>query len=261
MSAFDNISVEKKAALAYLTVNRPKALNALNKATLEEIGAALEDIRGDAGISGLIVTGAGGKAFVAGADITEIASISSVEASAFTRRGQAVFDLLENLGKPSVAAVDGFALGGGCELAMACTLRVATESARFGQPEVKLGVIPGFGGTQRLPRLVGRGRALQMILTGEPIDAQEAHRIGLVNEIVPTEKLLERAAEILRKIGANAPLAVRFSIEAVNRGLQASQSEGLVIESALFAVCASSEDKREGTAAFIGKRQAQFTGR
>ena len=261
MSAFDNISVEKKAALAYLTVNRPKALNALNRATLEEIGAALEDIRGDAGISGLIVTGAGGKAFVAGADITEIASISSVEASAFTRRGQAVFDLLENLGKPSVAAVDGFALGGGCELAMACTLRVATESARFGQPEVKLGVIPGFGGTQRLPRLVGRGRALQMILTGEPIDAQEAHRIGLVNEIVATEKLLERAAEILRKIGANAPLAVRFSIEAVNRGLQTSQSEGLVIESALFAVCASSEDKREGTAAFIGKRQAQFTGR
>jgi enoyl-CoA hydratase len=261
MSAFDNISVEKKAALAYLTVNRPKALNALNRATLEEIGAALEDIRGDAGISGLIVTGAGGKAFVAGADITEIASISSVEASAFTRRGQAVFDLLENLGKPSVAAVDGFALGGGCELAMACTLRVATESARFGQPEVKLGVIPGFGGTQRLPRLVGRGRALQMILTGEPIDAQEAHRIGLVNEIVATEKLLERAAEILRKIGANAPLAVRFSIEAVNRGLQTSQSEGLVIESALFAVCASSEDKRKGTAAFIGKRQAQFTGR
>ena len=261
MSAFDNISVEKKAALAYLTVSRPKALNALNRATLEEIGAALEDIRGDAGISGLIVTGAGGKAFVAGADITEIASISAVEASAFTRRGQAVFDLLENLGKPSVAAVDGFALGGGCELAMACTLRVATESARFGQPEVKLGVIPGFGGTQRLPRLVGRGRALQMILTGEPIDAQEAHRIGLVNEIVATERLLERAAEILRKIGANAPLAVRFSIEAVNRGLQASQSEGLVIESALFAVCASSEDKREGTAAFIGKRQAQFIGR
>jgi enoyl-CoA hydratase len=261
MSAFDNISVEKKDTLACLTVNRPKALNALNQATLVEIGAALEDIRGDAGISGLIVTGAGGKAFVAGADITEIASISAVEASAFTQRGQAVFDLLENLGKPSVAAVNGFALGGGCELAMACTLRVATESARFGQPEVKLGVMPGFGGTQRLPRLVGKGRALQMILTGEPIDAQEAHRIGLVNEIVGAGKLLERAAEILRKIGANAPLAVRFSIEAVNRGLQASQVEGLIIESALFAVCASSEDKKEGTAAFIGKRQAQFTGR
>ena len=261
MSAFDNISVEKQAGLAYLTVNRPKALNALNKITLEEIGAALEDIRDDAGISGLIVTGAGGKAFVAGADISEIASISAVEASAFTRRGQAVFDLLENLGKPSVAAVNGFAFGGGCELAMACTLRIATESARFGQPEVRLGVMPGFGGTQRLPRLVGKGRALQMILTGEPIDAQEAHRIGLVNEIVVTEKLLERAAEILHKIAANAPLAVRFSIEAVNRGLQAGQSEGLVIESALFAVCASSEDKKEGTTAFMSKRQAQFNGR
>jgi enoyl-CoA hydratase len=261
MSAFANISVEKHAVLACLTVNRPKALNALNQATLAEIGAALEDIRDDAGISGLIVTGAGDKAFVAGADITEIASISAVEASAFTRRGQAVFDLLENLGKPSIAAVNGFALGGGCELAMACTLRIATESARFGQPEVKLGVTPGFGGTQRLPRLVGKGRALQMILTGEPIDAQEAYRIGLVNEIVAAEKLLERAAEILRKIAANAPLAVRFSIEAVNQGLQAGQAVGLAIESALFAVCAASEDKQVGTAAFMGKRQALFTGR
>ena len=261
MPAFDNISVEKKDTLACLTINRPKALNALNQATLAEIGAALEDIRDDAGISGLIVTGAGGKAFVAGADITEIASITGVEASDFTRHGQAVFDLLEDLGKPSVAAVNGFALGGGCELAMACTLRLATEWARFGQPEVKLGVTPGFGGTQRLPRLVGKGRALQMILTGDSIDAQEAHRIGLVNEIVVAEKLLERAAEILRKIATNAPLAVRFSIEAVNRGLQCGQAEGLVIESALFAVCASSEDKKEGTAAFLGKRQAQFIGR
>ena len=261
MSAFDNITVAKKDALALLTINRPKALNALNQATLVEIGAALEDIRDDAGISGLVVTGAGDKAFVAGADITEIASISGVEASAFTRRGQAVFDLLETLGKPSVAAVNGFALGGGCELAMACTLRLATESARFGQPEVRLGVTPGFGGTQRLPRLVGKGKALQMILTGEPIDAQEAYRIGLVNEIVVADKLLDRAAQILRKIAANAPLAVRFSIEAVNRGLQATQSEGLIIESALFAVCASSADKAEGTAAFMGKRQPQFTGR
>ena len=261
MLGFDNISIEKKDSLAYLTVNRPRALNALNQATLAEIGLGLEDIRDDAGISGLIITGAGDKAFVAGADITEIATISAVEAAAFTRRGQAVFDLLENLGKPSVAAVNGFAFGGGCELAMACTLRLATQSARFGQPEVKLGVMPGFGGTQRLPRLVGKGRALQMILTGEPIDAQEAYRIGLVNEILDADKLLGRAAEILLKIGANAPLAVRFSIEAVNRGLQAGQNEGLVIESALFAVCAASEDKKEGTAAFLGKRQAQFAGR
>ena len=261
MLAFDNISVKKEDMIALLTVNRPSALNALNKATLAEMGAALEDIRDDARISGLIVAGAGDKAFVAGADITEIAAISAVEASAFTRRGQSVFDLLENLGKPSVAAVNGFALGGGCELAMACTLRLATMSARFGQPEVKLGVTPGFGGTQRLPRLVGKGRALQMILTGEPIDAQEAYRIGLVNEIVEREKLLERAAQILRKIAANAPLAVRFSIEAVNRGLQTSQDQGLAIESALFALCTASEDKQEGTAAFIGKRQAQFSGR
>src|SRR5580692_1375478 len=176
MSAFDNITVAKKDALALLTLNRPKALNALNQATLAEIGAALEDIRDDAGISGLIVTGAGDKAFVAGADITEIASISAVEGSAFTRRGQAVFDLLENLGKPSIAAVNGFALGGGCELAMACTLRIATESARFGQPEVKIGIMPGAGGTQRLPRLIGKGRALQLILSGEIIGAQEAYR-------------------------------------------------------------------------------------
>jgi enoyl-CoA hydratase len=261
MLAFDNISIEKTDSIATLTINRPIALNALNQATLQEIGVALEDVRDDSKISGLIVTGAGDKAFVAGADITEIASISAVDASAFTRRGQAVFDLLENLGKPSVAAVNGFALGGGCELAMACTLRLATKSAWFGQPEVKLGVMPGFGGTQRLPRLVGKGRALQLILTAESIDAEEAHRIGLVNEIVAAGVLLVRAEEILRRIAANAPLAVRFSIEAVNRGLQAGQDVGLVIESALFAVCASSEDKKEGTAAFMGKRQAQFAGR
>jgi enoyl-CoA hydratase len=261
MLGFDNIAVKKDDTIATLTVNRPKALNALNQATLAEIAAALEEIREDANISGLIVTGGGDRAFVAGADITEIAAISAVGAADFTRRGQAVFDLLENLGKPSVAAVNGFAFGGGCELAMACTLRIATNSALFGQPEVKLGVTPGFGGTQRLPRLVGKGRALQMILTAEPISAQEAYRIGLVNEIVVAEKLLERATEILRKISANAPLAVRFSIEAVNRGLQAGQAQGLVIESALFAVCASSEDKREGTTAFIDKRQAKFIGR
>jgi enoyl-CoA hydratase len=261
MPAFDNILVEKIDAIARLTVNRPKVLNALNQATLAEIGAALEDIRDDARVAGLVITGAGDSAFVAGADITELASISGIEASAFTRTGQAVFDALENLGKPSIAAVNGFALGGGCELAMACTLRLATMSARFGQPEVKLGVIPGFGGTQRLPRMVGKGRALQMILTAEPIDALEAYRIGLVNEIVAAEMLQTRCEEILRKIAANAPLAVRFSIEAVNHGLQTSQVEGLLIESALFAVCASSDDKKEGTAAFIGKRPAQFAAR
>jgi enoyl-CoA hydratase len=260
MPAFANISYEKRDTVGYLTIDRPKALNALSQATLNEIEAALELARDDNAIRGVILTGAGNRAFVAGADITEIASISAVQAAEFTRRGQSVLNLIENLGKPVIAAVNGFALGGGCELAMACTLRLATDNAKFGQPEVKLGVIPGFGGTQRLPRLIGKGRALQLILTAETIDAQEAHRIGLVNEIVAPDQLLARAQEILRAIGANAPLAVRFSLEAVNRGLDVGQAEGLVIESALFAICASSEDKQEGTAAFLEKRSPQFSG-
>ena len=211
MPAFANISFEKKDAIAYLTINRPKALNALSQATLAEIQSALEDARDDSIVRGLILTGGGNRAFVAGADITEIASISAVEAAEFTRKGQSVLNLIENLGKPVIAAVNGFALGGGCEIAMACTLRLATENAKFGQPEVKLGVIPGFGGTQRLPRLIGKGRALQLILTAETIDANEAYRIGLVNEIVAPDKLLARAEELLHAINANAPLAVRFS--------------------------------------------------
>ncbi len=260
MPAFENISYEKKGALGYLTIDRPKALNALSRETLAEIKSALEEARDDDIVRGLILTGAGNRAFVAGADITEIAAISAVEAAEFTRRGQSVLDLIENLGKPVIAAVNGFALGGGCEIAMACTLRLATENAKFGQPEVKLGVTPGFGGTQRLPRLVGKGRALQLILTAETIDAREAYRIGLVNEIVAPDQLLARAEEILRLINANAPLAVRLSIEAVNRGLDVAQAEGLVIESALFAVCASSQDKQEGTAAFLEKRAPRFSG-
>ena len=261
MAAFENISYETKGAIALLTINRPKALNALSQATLAEIKSALDDARDDAIVRGVILTGAGDRAFVAGADITEIASISAVEAAEFTRRGQSVLDLIENLGKPVIAAVNGFALGGGCEIAMACTFRLATENAKFGQPEVRLGVTPGFGGTQRLPRLIGKGRALQLILTAETIDADEAHRIGLVNEIVAPDKLLARAEEILHVINANAPLAVRFSLEAVNRGLDVGQAAGLVIESALFAICASSQDKHEGTAAFLEKRIPQFSGR
>jgi enoyl-CoA hydratase len=261
MPVFANISYETRDAIGYLTVNRPKALNALSQATLGEIQSALEEARDDGSVRGVILTGAGNRAFVAGADIAEIASISAVEAAEFTRRGQSVLNLIENLGKPVIAAVNGFALGGGCEIAMACTLRLATENSKFGQPEVKLGVIPGFGGTQRLPRLIGKGRALQLILTAETIDAGEAHRIGLVNEIVASDRLLARAEEILHAISANAPLAVRFSLEAVNRGLDVGQAEGLVIESALFAICASSEDKKEGTAAFLEKRSPQFSGR
>jgi enoyl-CoA hydratase len=209
----------------------------------------------------VILTGAGDKAFIAGADISEMAAESPVDTEQRTRRGQAVMDLIENLGKPVIAAVNGFALGGGCETSMACTIRLATENARFGQPEVKLGLIPGYGGTQRLQRLVGKGRALQLILSGGMIDAQTAYRIGLVNEVVSSADLIPRAEAILAQINANAPLAVRYALEAVHKGSETSQSEGLIIESTLFALCAGTEDMREGTAAFLQKRAPQFKGR
>jgi enoyl-CoA hydratase len=261
MSDFANLIYQKSGAIATLTINRPKALNALNQATLAEIQSALQDAASDSSVRGVIVTGAGDKAFVAGADISEIASVSPLEAQAFTRHGQAVFDLVETLGKPVVAAVNGYALGGGCELAMACTLRIAAENASFGQPEVKLGVLPGFGGTQRLPRLVGKGRAMQIILTAQNIDAREAHRIGLVNEVVDPARLVARAEELLRQIIANAPLAVRLSMEAINHGLETGQAQGLALESSSFALCASTDDKREGTTAFLERRPPRFSGR
>jgi enoyl-CoA hydratase len=260
-STFEQIVYEKRSAIAYITLNRPKVLNALNQATFTELGMAFEDAKADTAVLGVILTGAGDKAFIAGADINELVRVTAVEAREFTRHGQTVLDLIENLGKPVIAAVNGFALGGGCETAMACTIRLATEDAKFGQPEVKLGVIPGAGGTQRLPRLVGKGLALQLILSGGTISAQEAYRIGLVNEIVPRAELIARAEAILKQINSNAPLAVRFSIEAVNRGSETSQTEGLVIESALFAICAGTEDKKEGTSAFLEKRAAKFQGR
>ena len=261
MPDFANLNYRKSGAIATLTIARPKALNALNQATLAEIQSALQDAASDASVQGVIVTGAGDKAFVAGADISEIASVSPLQAQAFTRHGQAVFDLVETLGKPVIAAVNGYALGGGCELAMACTLRIAADNAVFGQPEVKLGVLPGFGGTQRLPRLVGKGRAMQIILTAQNIDAREAHRIGLVNEVVEPARLMARAEELLLQIIANAPLAVRLSIEAVNHGLEAGQAHGLALEGASFALCASTDDKREGTTAFLERRQPRFSGR
>ena len=256
----ENVLYEKKGATAYVTVNRPKVLNALNHRTWADLRTAFEDARDDAAVRGVIVTGAGDKAFIAGADISELASLTAVEAEDSTRDGQAVLDLIENLGKPVIAAVNGFALGGGCETAMACTIRVASENAKFGQPEVRLGIIPGAGGTQRLPRLVGKGRALKLILSGEIISAQEGYRIGLVNEVVPSADLITRAEAILAQISSNAPLAVKFSLEAVNQGLETSQSEGLLLESSLFAICAASEDKREGTSAFLEKRAPQFHG-
>ena len=258
---FENILYEKKGAIAYVTLNRPKVLNALNQATFTELGRAFEDAGADAAVLGVILTGAGDKAFIAGADINELAGLSAVEARNSARHGQGVLDLIENLGKPVIAAVNGFALGGGCETAMACTIRLATGDAKFGQPEVKLGVIPGAGGTQRLPRLVGKGLALQLILSGGTISAQEAYRIGLVNEIVPRADLIARAEAILKQINSNAPLAVRLSIDAVNRGSETSQAEGLVIESSFFAICAATEDKKEGTSAFLEKRAAKFQGR
>jgi len=260
-TALENVLYEKKGAIAYVTVNRPKVLNALSRRTWEDLRTAFEDARDDPAVRGVILTGAGDKAFVAGADISELAHVTAVEAQTSSGYGQAVLDLIENLGKPVIAAVNGFALGGGCETAMACTIRVAAEHAKFGQPEVALGLIPGGGGTQRLPRLVGKGRALQLILSGAMISAQEAYRIGLANEVVPAADLIPRAEAILKQIFANAPIAVRHSLEAVNRGLETSQAEGLALEAALFGLCAGTDDKKEGTSAFLQKRAPQFQGR
>jgi enoyl-CoA hydratase len=256
-----NVVYEKKGAFAYVTVNRPKVLNALNKATWADLRTAFEDARDDAAVRGVVLTGAGNKAFIAGADISELALVTAFEAEQSSRFGQEVLDLIEDLGKPVIAAINGFALGGGCETAMACTIRIAVENAKFGQPEVKLGLVPGGGGTQRLPRLVGKGRALQLILSGEMISAQEAYRIGLVNEIVAAADLITRAEAILKQIAANAPIAVGLALEVTNKGLETSQSEGLLLEASYFGLCAATEDKKEGTSAFLDKRAPQFHGR
>jgi enoyl-CoA hydratase/carnithine racemase len=256
-----NVLYEKKGAIAYVTVNRPKVLNALNTPTWKDLRTAFEDARDDTAVRGVILTGAGNKAFIAGADISELAHVAAFEAEQSSRFGQGVLDLIENLGKPVIAAVNGFALGGGCETAMACTMRIAVETAKFGQPEVTLGLVPGGGGTQRLPRLVGKGRALQLVLSGEMISAQEAYRIGLVNEVVPAADLITRGEAILNRIASNAPIAVRFALEAANKGMETSQSEGLLLEAAYFGLCAATEDKKEGTSAFLEKRAAQFRGR
>ena len=255
-----NALYEKKGAVAYVTVNRPKELNALNTPTWADLRAAFQDARDDAAVRGVILIGAG-KAFIAGADIGELAHLTAFEAEQSSRFGQEVLDLIENLGKPVIAAVNGFALGGGCETAMACTMRIAVESAKFGQPEVKLGLLPGGGGTQRLPRLVGKGRALALILSGEMIDAQEAYRIGLVNEIVAAADLIPRAEAILKKIASNAPIAVKLALEAANKGMETSQGEGLLLEASYFGLCAATEDKKEGTCAFLEKRAPRFQGR
>ena len=256
-----NVLYEKRDGIAYVTLNRPKVLNALNTPTWADLKSAFEDAKADASVHGAILTGAGDKAFIAGADISELAHVDAYAAEESSRFGQEVLNLIENLGKPVIAAINGFALGGGCETAMACTIRIAAEHAKFGQPEVKLGLLPGGGGTQRLPRLVGKGRALQLILSGGMISAQEAYRIGLVNEIVPAVDLITRAEAILQKIASNAPIAVRFALEAANKGVETSQSEGLLLEASYFGLCAATEDKKEGTSAFLEKRAPQFHGR
>ena len=257
---YENLQYEKKGAIAYVTVNRPKVLNALNRATMQELRAAFTAAKDDPEVRVVILTGAGEKAFIAGADINELAKLNPVEAKEYTHWGQSVLDGIENLGKPVIACINGFALGGGCELAMACTMRLASENAKLGQPEVKLGIIPGYGGTQRLPRLVGKGLAMQLVLTGEVISAQEAHRIGLVNEVVAAAELIPRAEAIAQKIIANAPLAIQYAMEAVHKGMEMTQAEGLYLEATLFAVSCATEDKAEGTKAFLEKRAADVQG-
>ena len=247
--------------IALVTINRPEKLNALSSGLVEELREAFERMERDAYIRGAILTGAGEKAFVAGADIGELSKLSAFEAREYSLRGQQVFRKLETIPKPSVAAINGFALGGGLELAMACTVRFAAEGARLGQPEVKLGIIAGYGGTQRLPRLVGRGRALELLLSGENITAAEAHRIGLVNAVTPAAELLRHSRAWLRKTLDNAPLALGLTMEAVDAGLNFGLEEGLRFEAAAFGVSASTEDRLEGTRAFLEKRRAVFTGK
>src|SRR5213076_2696593 len=258
---FSNILFEKKNAIAYVNVNRPKVLNALNMATVEELHHALRDARDDASVRVLILTGAGEKAFVAGADIGELSQQTPVNGKEFSLFGQGVFHLLETMGKPSICAINGFALGGGCELALSCTMRIASKTAKLGQPEVKLGILPGYGGSQRLARLCGKGLAHELCLTGEMITAEEAQRIGLVNHIHEPAELIPAAETLAKKIIANGPLAVKFTMEAIERGMEMPQEEGLFLEATLFGVACATEDMREGTKAFLEKRAPQFKGK
>jgi enoyl-CoA hydratase len=259
--SYENLLVETAEGICTVKVNRPDKLNALDAQTMQELEAAFAALGVDAQVRGVVLTGAGEKAFVAGADIAELARLSALDARELARRGQRVFDRIEGLGKPVIAAVNGFALGGGCELALACHLRIASENARLGTPEVKLGLMCGYGGTQRLPRLVGRGRALELLLTGEMIDAQEAYRIGLVNRVVPKERLQEEAQALLRKMLGNGPIALRHTLEAVAAGSSMGLEEALAHEASLFGMLCASDDMKEGTAAFLEKRAAKFQAR
>jgi enoyl-CoA hydratase len=258
---YENILYEKRDGIGYLTFNRPKVLNALNRKTVEELRDALLDARTDESVRVLILTGAGEKSFVAGADIGELAVQTPVQGKEFSLYGQSVFHLLETMGKPSICAINGFALGGGCELALSCTIRIACKAAKLGQPEVKLGILPGYGGTQRLARLCGKGVAHELCLTGEMITAEEAQRIGLVNRIYELAELIPAAEAMAKKIIANGPIAVKYTMEAIERGTEMPLEEGLFLEATLFGVACATEDMREGTKAFLEKRTAQFKGK
>jgi enoyl-CoA hydratase len=257
----ENVLVEERDGIAFVTINRPRKLNNMDTTTVRELHGVFRELKEGSSVRGVIVTGAGQKAFVSGADIEELADLNAVTAPIVSRNGQACFDTIENLGKPVIAAVNGYALGGGCELAMACTLRTASEKARFGLPEVKLGILPGYGGTQRLARLVGKGRAMELVLTGELIDAVEAHRIGLVNKVFPPDALLEETEKWLREtILTRGPIAVQYAIQAVNRSLDVSLSDGQYLEAGLFGSLASTKDYKEGMTAFMERRKPEFRG-
>jgi enoyl-CoA hydratase len=256
-----NLLVERREPVVLVRVNRPDKLNALNAALVSELDSLFDALARDTAVGGVVLTGIGGRAFVAGADIGEIPAGDPTSGVALSRRGQAVFARIEGLGKPVVAAVNGFALGGGCELALACHVRIAADSAKFGTPEVKLGLMCGYGGTQRLPRLVGRGRALEMLLTGDPVDAQEAFRIGLVNRVVPQEALLPEAEALVGRMVSNAPLSLRLTLDAVQAGAAMPLEEALAYEAGLFGQLCGTEDMREGTRAFLEKRSARFVGK
>jgi enoyl-CoA hydratase len=257
----ENLRYELRPPIAVVTLDRPKVLNALNLQSMSELERVFFDIQQNPDVRAVLITGAGEKSFVAGADIRELASLSAQEGERIATRGQRIFSLIENCGKPVIACINGFALGGGCELALACTLRIASSNARLGQPEVKIGIIPGYGGTQRLPRLIGKGAALKMILTGEAITAEEAFRLGLVDEVVAPGQLLARAEQIAQTIAGMAPLAIRDSIRAVNSGYDLPLASGLELEASLFGLACSTDDKEEGTKAFLEKRTPTWNGK
>ena len=259
--SFENLIIEREASFAIVTINRPKVLNALNTRTLDELRRAILELKHDDAVRAVVLTGSGEKSFVAGADINELAVQTPAGGREHALAGQHVLDLIEQMGKPVIAAINGYALGGGCELAMACTIRIAADTAKLGQPEINLGIIPGYAGTQRLARIVGKGRALELLLTGDQVSAQEAHRLGLVNRVVPGAELMAEAKQLAAALASKAPLAIRYILEAVHKGVEMPFPQAQVFEATLFGLVASSDDMREGTAAFLEKRKPAFKGR